>query len=89
MLIRKPPFRVIQLGGGHAQVQQDPVHLREIQPLEQLRHIPKVAMHQGHPFHPGRQPLLGGVQRRLISVDGDEPSGSQAFRDRSAVAGAA
>ena len=46
-------------------------------------------MNQGPPIHPGAQPLLGGVQRRLIPVDGDEPSGGQAFGDLSAVAGAA
>ena len=89
MLIGKPPFRVVQLGGGHAQVQQDAVHRWDVQRSEQVRHIPEVAMNQGHPIHPGAQPLLGGVQRRLIPVDGDEPSGGQAFGDLSAVAGAA
>ena len=73
--IGEAPLRVIQLGGGDAQVKEHPVHIRL--PGQDAFQLCEVAVDQPHPVHPGGQPFLGRLNGGQVPVDADEAPGGQ------------
>ena len=71
-LIGKAPGRVIQLGGGHPQVKEHPVHPLHPGPVQQGRQVPKITVEEGDLPGPGGQagpPLLQGL---AVPVDTEQ-----------------
>ena len=86
MHIAEAPRRVVQLGGGHAQIEQHTVHAGNVQFLQYLADAVKVAVHQRHTIQIVTQPLPGGGDGRFVPVDADEAAGGQAAGDLQRVA---
>ena len=84
--IAEAPLSVVQLGGGHAQIEQHAVHAGDVQLLQYLADTVKVAVHQRHMIQIITQPLLGGGDGRFVPVDADETAGGQAAGDLQRVA---
>ena len=87
--IAEAPLRVVQLGGGHAQVEQHAVGAGDVQLLQYLADAVKIAVHQRHMIHIVPQPLLCGGDGGLVPVDADQASRGQPFGDLQRVSGPA
>ena len=83
--IGKAPGTVVQLRGGHPKIKEHPVHAVQSKLVQDPVQLVKIAVDQGHPVHPRSQPLLGGVQRRLVPIHTDQPPGGQPPGDLPAV----
>ena len=84
--VGKAPGCVVQLGGGHPQIKEHAVHPVQAQPVQDGVQRTEIAVYQGDPLPPRRQPLLRRVQSRLIPVHADEPPGGQPPDNLPAVA---
>ena len=74
MHIGKSTLCIVQLWGGDAQVKEHPVHGIDVQVVQHLRQTAEVAVDQRHPVGVLRQTDTGGLQRRPVPVQTDEPS---------------
>ncbi|MNC36511.1 hypothetical protein D3C75_850350 [compost metagenome] len=81
LMIAEAPLRIIQLGRGNTQIQQNAVHLghtvsRQRNPrlLQSLPDIAEIRFHQCDPGAEGQQLLTGKSQRRIILVQTDQPA---------------
>ena len=72
--IGKSTLCIVQLWGGDAQVKEHPVHGVDVQVVQHLRQTAEVAVDQRHPVGVLRQTDTGGLQRRPVPVQTDEPS---------------
>ena len=79
----------IQLGRGHAQVEEHPVHAVDVEFFQDLAHAVKVTVHQRDAIHVVLQTLLGGFNCRFVAVDGNEAACGKAAGDLQGVSRAA
>ena len=86
MHVGKPPGRVVQLGGGDAQIKEHPLGLLHTGRPQQRRQIGKVAVEQCHTAPPGSQELFRRVNGGLIPVNADKAPGGQPPGNLPAVA---
>ena len=85
--VAEAPLRVIQLGGGHAQIEQHPVRAGDVQLLQYCADAVKIAVHQRHMIHIVPQPLPGGGDGGLVPVNADQTACGQPAGDLQRVTG--
>ena len=75
--IGEAPRPVVQLRGRHAQIQQDPIHERDLQAVKHLIQLIKIGVNQLHAVSKWPQPRSCRLQSHGIPVDSDEGTGGQ------------
>ena len=73
-LIGEAAAGLVQLMGGDAQIQKDPVHLVYAPLQEQGLHVEEVAVEGGEPVLEGGEPPLGCDESVPVPIDAEEPA---------------
>ena len=87
--VGKAPVPIVQLWGGHTQVQQNAVHSRNSQIPQNGIHLAEIGVDQRHSVFIRCQPLSGGGQSHRIPIDADQTAGGQVLRNMAGVTGTA